>query len=117
MRDGEDRFGEPRIPRVAAQKVARFDRFDPAADRGVVPAPSGSSMSLTSALARRRNDDASRTSVCASTVASATVRMNAPLPALTSNTIASAPPAIFFETIDAAMSPTDGTVPVRSRRL
>ncbi len=72
-------------------------------------------MSLTSALDRRPNPAASRTSVRASPAASARVRMNAPRPALTSNTIAPAPPAIFFETIDAAISPTDGTVPVRSR--
>src|SRR5581483_114813 len=77
--------------------------------------PSGSSMSETSALARRSKRPASVTSARASSVASSSVRMNAPRPAFTSNTIASAPPAIFFETIDAAMSPTDGTLPVRSR--
>ena len=72
-------------------------------------------MSLTSALARRPKLAASRTSSRASSVASATVRMNAPRPALTSNTIAPAPPAIFLETIEAAISPTEGTLPVRSR--
>jgi len=34
--------------------------------------------------------------------------MNAPRPALTSKTIASAPPAIFFETIELAISPVEG---------
>ena len=42
--------------------------------------------------------------------------MNAPDPSFTSKTIADAPPAIFFETIEAAISPTLETVPVRSRR-
>ena len=41
--------------------------------------------------------------------------MNAPLPTFTSSTIASAPPATFFEMIEPTMSGTDGTVPVTSR--
>ncbi len=73
-------------------------------------------MSLTSAEARRPNRPARRTSVSDSTSASSAVRMNAPRPTLTSKTIASAPPAIFFETIELAISPVDATVPVRSRK-
>ena len=41
--------------------------------------------------------------------------MNAPAPAFTSNTIAPAPLAIFFETIEAAIKPRLRTVAVRSR--
>ncbi len=41
--------------------------------------------------------------------------MNAPSPTLTSSTIASAPPAIFFDMMLAAISETLSTVAVTSR--
>ena len=41
--------------------------------------------------------------------------MNAPSPTFTSSTIASAPPAIFFDMMLAAMSETSSTVAVTSR--
>ena len=78
-------------------------------------AASGSSISVTIALARRPLRSASRTIVVAKFTASCAVRMKAPDPTFTSKTIAPAPPAIFFETIEAAMRPMLGTLPVRSR--
>ena len=55
------------------------------------------------------------TMVCASSLASASARMNAPLPTLTSSTSAPVPSAIFFDMIELAMSGIDSTVPVTSR--
>ena len=62
-------------------------------------------MSVTSAVARRPKWALSATSSSASRCASSRSRMNAAPPASTSYTIAVAPPAIFFDTIDAAMRP------------
>ena len=53
--------------------------------------------------------------VCASSRASATSRMNAPLPTLTSSTRAAVPSAIFLDMIELAISGIDSTVPVTSR--
>ena len=53
--------------------------------------------------------------VSASTCASGSVFMNAPSPTLTSSTIASAPAAIFFDMMLAAISETLSTVAVTSR--
>jgi hypothetical protein len=53
--------------------------------------------------------------IVASSRAASAVRMKAPSPTLTSSTIASAPPAIFFDMMLAAMSETFGTVAVTSR--
>ena len=47
--------------------------------------------------------------------ASSSVFMNAPSPTLTSSTIASAPPASFFDMMLAAISETLSTVAVTSR--
>ena len=52
----------------------------------------------------------------ASPRASSSVFMNAPSPTFTSRTIASAPPAIFFDMMLAAISETSSTVAVTSRR-
>ena len=54
--------------------------------------------------------------ICASSRASSIVFMNAPSPTLTSRTIASAPAAIFFDMMLAAISETLSTVAVTSRR-
>ena len=48
--------------------------------------------------------------------ASSSVFMNAPSPTLTSRRIASAPAAIFFDMMLAAISETSSTVAVTSRR-
>ena len=53
--------------------------------------------------------------VCASSRASASSRMNAPLPTLTSSTSAAVPSAIFLDMIELAISGIDSTVPVTSR--
>jgi hypothetical protein len=53
--------------------------------------------------------------VCASALASSSVFMKAPSPTLTSSTIASAPPAIFFDMIEDAISGRTSTVAVTSR--
>ena len=53
--------------------------------------------------------------VSASTTASGSDFMNAPSPTLTSSTIASAPAAIFFDMMLAAISDTLSTVAVTSR--
>ena len=53
--------------------------------------------------------------VCASSRASASARMNAPLPTLTSSTSAAVPSAIFLDMIELAISGIDSTVPVTSR--
>ena len=57
----------------------------------------------------------SETSDSASACASAVAETNAPLPLFTSKTMPCAPPAIFFDTMEAAIKPGDGTVAVRSR--
>ena len=53
--------------------------------------------------------------VSASRARVSSVRMNAPSPTLTSSTIACAPPASFFDMIDAAISESWSTVAVTSR--
>ena len=53
--------------------------------------------------------------VSASTCASGSVFMNAPSPTFTSSTIASAPAAIFFDMMLAAIRETLSTVAVTSR--
>ena len=53
--------------------------------------------------------------VSASTCASGSDFINAPLPTFTSSTIASAPEAIFFDMMLAAISDTLSTVAVTSR--
>ena len=73
-------------------------------------------MSVISADARRPSRPQRSTISIASSRACSSVDMNAPRPVFTSNTIALAPPAIFFDTIEAAISPTLAMVPVRSRR-
>ena len=57
----------------------------------------------------------SATIVEASSRASSTVVMKAPVPTFTSSTSAPVPSAIFFDMIDDAISGTAGTVPVTSR--
>ena len=54
--------------------------------------------------------------VSASARASAALFMNAPSPTFTSSTTASAPPAIFFDMMLAAISDRLSTVAVTSRR-
>ena len=61
---------------------------------------------------RRPPCSARRTIVVASATASSRVRMKAPPPTLTSKTMADAPPAIFFETIEAAIRPTPMNMPM-----
>ena len=78
--------------------------------------PSGSSIAVTSAAARRPAPFAPFTRACASATASSRVFMNAPAPHLTSKTSVRAPSASFLERIEATMSGIEGTVPVTSRR-
>ena len=106
----EHELGEVGRP-LAAHGVVRL------ADLKALPtaAPSGWSMSVsrqtTSFPARRP-----RSSICSARMrASSTVFMKAPSPTFTSRTIASAPPASFFDMIDEASRGTRSTVAVTSR--
>ncbi len=72
-------------------------------------------MAVMTAVTRRPSDLPVRCRLAASASASASERMNAPLPVLTSNTSASAPSANFFERMLAVMSGMDSTVAVTSR--
>ena len=77
--------------------------------------PSGVSIRVSSAVVRTPDSVPSATMVCASSRASSSRRMKAPLPTLTSSTSAPVPSAIFFDMIELAMSGIDSTVPVTSR--
>ena len=70
------------------------------------------SRQTTSRSARRPSSSIDSASTCASS----SVFMKAPSPTFTSRTIASAPPAIFFDMMLDAISGTMSTVPVTSRR-
>ncbi len=78
--------------------------------------PSGTLMSVSSALVSTPWAPPRRTIVSASSFARSKSFMNAPEPTLTSRTIASAPSAIFLLMMDEAMSGMDSTVEVVSRR-
>ena len=73
-------------------------------------------MSVTSAADLRPAAFEASTIATASSVASSTVFMKAPLPNLTSKTSVPAPSAHFFESMEAQMSGIEATVPVTSRR-
>ena len=73
------------------------------------------SIRVSSAVVRTPDSVPSATMVCASSRASSSRRMKAPLPTLTSSTSAPVPSAIFFDMIELAMSGIDSTVPVTSR--
>ena len=73
-------------------------------------------MRVSSATVRTPASSPSPTIVRASSRALSTSGMKAPAPTLTSSSTASAPPAIFLLMIELAMSGTDSTVPVTSRR-
>ena len=77
--------------------------------------PSGWSMSVRRHATRRPARSPSSRMVSASKRASSSVFMKAPSPTLTSSTIASAPAAIFFDMMLAAISWTLSTVAVTSR--
>ena len=76
--------------------------------------PSGWSMSVSMQTTWRSARLPSSIIVSASAWASSIVFMNAPSPTLTSRTIASAPPAIFFDMMLAAISEKLSTVAVTS---
>ncbi len=77
--------------------------------------PSGVDMSVSRATVCTPWAPPSSTIVRASSRASASVFMNAPVPTFTSRTSADDPSAIFLDMIDDAMSGIDSTVPVTSR--
>jgi hypothetical protein len=77
--------------------------------------PSGWSMSVSTHATSRPACRPSSSIISASSRASSIVFMKAPSPTLTSSTIASAPAAIFFDMMLAAISETLSTVAVTSR--
>ena len=72
-------------------------------------------MSVSSASVGKPAPQPVCTRLFASVRASASVRMNAPLPTFTSSTRACSPAASFFDRIEAVMSGIDSTVAVTSR--
>ena len=78
--------------------------------------PSGWDMSVTAARAARPMPCASCRQARASASASPSVFMKAPDPTFTSSRMRSVPTASFFDITLAAMSGTEGTVAVASRR-
>ena len=78
--------------------------------------PSGWFMSVRSATMPLFMALPTRTMDWARAVASATVRMKAPVPHLTSSTSESMPSAIFLHMIEAVIKGIEATVPVTSRR-
>ena len=95
----------PRSVRIASSTSSAFP----------TARPSGSSIALMTATVRRPAAPPIPTIASARGRAAAAVFMNAPLPALTSRTIASLPAAIFLLMTELAISGMLSTVAVLSR--
>ena len=107
----EHELGEVRRP-LAAHRVERLAHLERVADRGAerLVHVGEQADDLASGVAGR-----ARASLSARRRASSSVFMKAPLPTLTSSTIACAPAASFFDMIEAAISESWSTVAVTSR--
>jgi hypothetical protein len=100
---------------AASRSPARTRRQTSTSTALPMAGQSGASMSVTRAAVGTPAPLAVATRARASSMASASVFMNAPEPAFTSSTSPSSPAASFLDRMEAVMRSTDSTVAVTSR--